>query len=181
MGNSMRAGFEAQERVDEKRRAEEAQRTTTPTSPPGFRDGVEAAAKEADSWEFAIWDTNNEQTHTSREVEQMVADHRRSVVEAIRAIPTPDTLPTGWNSDMGEAPRDGTPILAALKTAFPIDEFLKSELAEWNGKAVVVRWPPPPPASLGSGWHMDAPVGYGGFPDGWFAGWMPLPPPPPGE
>jgi len=65
----------------------------TPTSPPGFRDGIEAAAKVADDWA------------ASRKVNSRfaVAEGAAAIIaRRIRAL-TPDTLPTGWNSDMGEA------------------------------------------------------------------------------
>ena len=59
--------------------------TTTPT-PPTFRDGIEAAAKVVENLPTGrgdIWLQNAFMNAARR----------------IRAIPTPDTLPTGWNSD----------------------------------------------------------------------------------
>lgn len=74
--------------------------TTTPTSPPGFRDGIDAAANE-------VARLMGEEYAFLQHADFLASE----LPQRIRAIPTPDTLPTGWNSDMGEAPRDGTTIL----------------------------------------------------------------------
>lgn len=77
--------------------------TTTPTSPPGFRDGVEAAAKVAASWtdpsgpRLRCGEMTAQEMRTARAV-------ANGIVSSIRSLPTPDRhSPTGWNSDMGEA------------------------------------------------------------------------------
>lgn len=69
------------------------------------------------------------------------------------------------------APKDGTRVLLLLKD--PIPEA-RDDLRRWDGIPFVGR-------NHGdiSEWQFAAPVGHGGFPDEWMAGWMPLPAPPP--
>jgi len=135
--------------------------TATPTSPPGFRDGIEAAAKVAEREQdecAELEDRALTDIDAARWHEQARAASR--IAQAIRAIPTPDTLPTGWNSDMGEAPRDRRkPFLLAT------DSYL--------GGVVMAVWPP------GSTYPIDE--DGDDYTDGraWMP--MPLPPPPPGE
>jgi hypothetical protein len=95
--------------------------------------------------------------------DEMVAAPVASDHTPIVALATPDTLPTGWNSDMGAAPRDGTSVLLYVVTP-PGDQY-----------AVSIGDP--------EGWQS---IEAGRWDDGdWFkmtAGepthWMPLPPPP---
>ena len=67
--------------------------------------------------------------------------------------------------DMSLAKKDGKPILLKLKKdGFP--EHCARFADQWfvghhNGFDI--------------GWMFSAPVGYGGFPDDWFEGWLPLP------
>jgi len=81
--------------VDE---ADERVYGTPPTSPPGFRDGIEAAAKVAEREQdecAELEDRALTDIDAARWHEQARAASR--IAQAIRAIPTPDTLPTGWN------------------------------------------------------------------------------------
>lgn len=145
--------------------------TTTPTSPPGFRDGIEAAARELD------WAARQARENT---VAFAGADYAAAFAERIEARAaflrsTPDTLPTGWNSDMGEAPRDGTPFWGSV-----------------GDDAIRMFWHPQFKAFVSSFSRMTMAPGY--TIDGQTTrdhhpvvhkpiAWMhlPLPPPPPGE
>jgi len=151
--------------------------TTTPT-PPGFRDGIEAAAKVADELEdrFAReWRAG----HKSDAHMEGQSDGAGEVARAIRAIPTPDTLPTGWNSDMGAAPRDRTKLVLLTMHGSAVAAFydptFDGDLGAWvasNEGEHPVSW------TDGACWGSndqempsDPPVA-----------WMHLPlPPPPGE
>lgn len=74
------------------------------------------------------------------------------------------------------APKDGTRILAILKNPIP---KLREDLRAWDGIPFVARHPGLADNGFDIGWNFAAPVGSGGFPDEWIAGWRPLPPPPP--
>ena len=77
------------------------------------------------------------------------------------------------------APKDGTRVLAILKPdIFPRFRPGRPDLEAWNGLAMVVRHHGVADDGFDSGWNMAGPIGQGGFPDVWFAGWMPLPEPP---
>lgn len=76
--------------------------------------------------------------------------------------------------EIESAPKDGRRIWAAFRDdIYPTLRPGRGDLEKWNGVQVPLRY-------LGSGseWCIAAPVGHGGFPDEWIAGWMPLPPPP---
>lgn len=70
-------------------------------------------------------------------------------------------------SPMGEAKRDGTPVLARLRDDL---HRVRADLIILEGLWVVVR-------SHGdrSEWCLAGPFGYGGLPDEWFVGWQSLP------
>lgn len=44
----------------------------------------------------------------------------------------------------------------------------------WNGRWVAVSHPGILEDGFDLGWGVAAPVGHGGFPDNWFAGWKPV-------
>jgi len=67
------------------------------------------------------------------------------------------------------APKDGTSILLC---------FHKREPDQWPTRCFVGRHPGLADDGFDIGWSFSAPVGYGGIPDEWIAGWMPLPEPP---
>lgn len=74
------------------------------------------------------------------------------------------------------APRDGTPILVAMRHDIAAADDWR--WAGWNGRYVVVRHDGVMDGHYDMGWSVAAPVGQGGLPDSWMLGWMPLPPPP---
>ena len=74
----------------------------------------------------------------------------------------------GWRS-MKTAPYR-TAVLLLFKNPIPNS---RADLRRFDGLQFVGK--------IGSdieGWGFAAPVGMGGFPDEWFVGWQPLPPPP---
>ena len=82
-----------------------------------------------------------------------------------------------WPIDDPEhpAPRDGTRILVVLRNPIPLD---RGDLRAWDGVPFVARHPGVPVDGFDIGWNFAAPVGQGGFPDEWIAGWRHLPAPP---
>lgn len=74
---------------------------------------------------------------------------------------------------MSEAKKDRSPVLAKLR----------EDLAEHTGRAdvyvaglwVVVRHPGVADDGFDTGWSLAGPFGYGGLPDDWFSGFVPLP------
>jgi len=93
--------------------------TTTPTSPPGFRDGIEAAAKALDTQAARLREVMDLADCGGFDLVSVIfkacAKSADDAAKEIRALPTPDTLPTGWNSDMGEAPSDMAAIKARVR------------------------------------------------------------------
>jgi hypothetical protein len=81
--------------------------------------------------------------------------------------------------DISTAPKDRTPILAAIHCdLFPRVCPNREDLARWNGQQVVVHHPGIQKDGFDLGWAVSAPVGVGLGRDDWFAGWMPLQTPP---
>lgn len=84
----------------------------------------------------------------------------------------------GWRP-IETAPKDGTPVWVAFhEDLYPRIKPGRFDLADWNGKQLCVRHPGLASDGFDLGWNVAAPVGHGGFPDEWIAGWMPLPTPP---
>lgn len=54
----------------------------------------------------------------------------------------------------------------------------RPDLERWNGVQVPLHHPGVSEDGFDIGWNVAAPVGHGGFPDKWIAGWKPLPDPP---
>jgi hypothetical protein len=71
------------------------------------------------------------------------------------------------------APKDGTPIIGAILQNLSRDKD-RPDLERWDGIQIIMRHPGLAPDGFDVGWNMAAPVGHGGFPDEWFAGWRPL-------
>lgn len=72
-----------------------------------------------------------------------------------------------WRS-MKSAPKDGAPVLLKVKEVLPRpDDRLAG--VQFVGRNVLGR------DDYDYGWSFAAPVGYGGIPDEWLDGWMPLP------
>ncbi len=74
------------------------------------------------------------------------------------------------------APKDGTPIWVILRD--DLDHIGRSDMKPWNGLQLPMLHRGLADDGFDIGWQVAAPVGHGGFPDRWIAGWMPLPPPP---
>lgn len=74
--------------------------------------------------------------------------------------------PDGGLWPMADARKDRTPILARLR---PDLQTVRAELERLNGLWVVVR------TTGGKDWGLAGPFGYGGLPDEWFEGFVPLP------
>jgi hypothetical protein len=71
-----------------------------------------------------------------------------------------------------EAKKDGTRILILLKSPIPNS---RDDLRRWYGVPFVARHRGLAEDGFDIGWSFAAPVGCGGFPDDWIAGWWPLP------
>jgi hypothetical protein len=89
--------------------------------------------------------------------------------ESVIAAAYPAEIRSASWQPMVTAPRDGTAVLLLMRGAEVLPErckgffdiqFVGRTRAEWGAD-----W----------GWIFAAPVGCGGFPDQWLAGWMPLP------
>ncbi|UAB76939.1 hypothetical protein INR77_08770 [Erythrobacter sp. SCSIO 43205] len=84
----------------------------------------------------------------------------------------------GW-LPIESAPRDGTRIWACFHPElYPVVNSERKDLERWNGVQIALRHPGIADDGFDMGWNVAAPVGWGGFPDEWIAGWMPLPQPP---
>ena len=75
------------------------------------------------------------------------------------------------------APKDRTPILAIFRSDIST-AYQRPDLERWDGIQIVLRHPGLADDGFDVGWNVAAPVGNGGFPDKWIAGWQPLPDPP---
>ena len=71
------------------------------------------------------------------------------------------------------APKDRTRILVQLKNPLPVEG--RPDLDPWHGITFVASHNGVETDGFDIGWQFAAPVGQGGFPDNWMAGWMPLP------
>lgn len=94
-------------------------------------------------------------------------------IDALRATLLNFTAPIApaWQP-IETAPRNRTPILARFKDNLV---HIRPDLIKWEGKCCVVNHVGVLVDGFDIGWGVDAPVGYGGIPDEWIAGWQPLP------
>ena len=69
------------------------------------------------------------------------------------------------------ARKDRSVIWACLRNDLHIK---RADLYRWSGIQVPLRHPGIASDGFDCGWNIAAPVGHGGFPDDWIAGWMPL-------
>jgi hypothetical protein len=80
---------------------------------------------------------------------------------------------------ISSAPRDRTPVLVVFhKDIYPRIEPSRDDLERLHGIQAVLRHHGYTDGGYDMGWGFAAPVGYGGLPDSWIAGWQPLPDPP---
>ena len=85
----------------------------------------------------------------------------------------------GWRT-IESAKKDRTVIWAALHPdIYPRIEPERKDLERWNGVQICLQHPgvyEKDGRAWDHGWWVAAPVGNGGIPDEWIAGWRPLPP-----
>lgn len=80
--------------------------------------------------------------------------------------------------DIATAKKDRTVIWARLRDDIGDDKeegSWKEDLKRWRGLQVPLRHPGLAEDGFDAGWNIAAPVGVGGFPDEWIAGWRPMP------
>jgi hypothetical protein len=73
---------------------------------------------------------------------------------------------------MKEHKKDNTPVLARFRKDLT---SISRNVAALGGRWVVVSNVGLHPDGWDPGWNLAGPFGYGGLPDEWFDGWMPLP------
>ena len=76
---------------------------------------------------------------------------------------------------ISEAKKDGTPIWAVLHDDLCARNRGRDDLERWQGLHLPLKHSGVADDGFDVGWHIAAPVGVGGFPDEWIAGWMPFP------
>ncbi|MCE6959333.1 hypothetical protein LAZ40_09745 [Cereibacter sphaeroides] len=82
----------------------------------------------------------------------------------------PDLEP--WRP-IDEAPKNGTVIWARFRDDLSATTG-REDLIGWDGVQIPLRHPGILEDGRDLGWNVAAPVGHGGFPDRWIAGWVPL-------
>lgn len=96
---------------------------------------------------------------------QTYTEHQSSNdLDAMHAALTA-ALAKAWRP-ISEAKKDGVPLLVRFRDDLP------ARVSGFSGKCAVMVWA----GRDGGEWHYHGPIGMGGFPDEWIAGWTPLPP-----
>jgi uncharacterized protein (DUF433 family) len=90
--------------------------------------------------------------------------------------PAENSFQPAWR-DVSAAAKDGTVIWAILRDDL-VARLGRPNLEPWEGVQLPLRHPGLAADGFDVGWNLAAPVGHGGFPDEWIAGWIPLPEPP---
>jgi len=102
-------------------------------------------------------------------------------LKSLSAAPASPSLVEGWRP-ISEAKKDGSTIWAKLRDDIhPTLRPQRDDLRTWNGLEVPLRHPGLAKDGFDLGWNVALPVGNGGFPDEWIAGWVPLRAAPPTE
>jgi hypothetical protein len=115
----------------------------------------------------------------------MPAGQARAFYDWVDVDCVPDWRPApaaadGWNQDISAAPRDGTPIWAALHPDLTTRLQLNERFDGYAGKQIPLQHGGITAAGYNLGWSIAAPLGVGGIPDAWIAAWRHQPPLPPG-
>jgi hypothetical protein len=107
--------------------------------------------------------------HEDHDSEWARGFYRRHARAALAAIPGPQWL------DIASAKKDHTIIWAILRDdIYPTLMPGREDLKRWNGLQLPLRHEGLADDGFDIGWMLAAPVGHGGFPDDWIAGWVPL-------
>lgn len=131
---------------------------------PTLRQALEPFALAADLWDNAK-DTDGVVSPC------LLVKHLRTARAALAAEEE-----SGWRP-ISEAKKDRTPIWAAIRADL-VAFTGRDDLERWAGRQLCIHHPGLCADSFDIGWVVSAPVGHGGFPDSWIAGWQPLPPAP---
>jgi hypothetical protein len=118
---------------------------------------------------------------TGSDLARLIAAVRSGKDEGSSSPKSDDTQPVAETAEVGlrpmvDAPKDETPILAVFRPdIYPTVCPTRDDLERWNGHWAVLVHRGLAPDGYDIGWAFAAPVGHGGFPDSWLAGWLPLP------
>jgi hypothetical protein len=128
--------------------------------PETLRDVADAA--EAHPAASSVTLTPDAARQLAQEIERLRAGTWRPISEAVKG-----------NAD-GDGP--GPVIWAKIRDDL-VEHTGRADLDAWAGVQVPLRHPgvyEDSERTWDHGWHVAAPVGHGGIPDDWIAGWVPL-------